>query len=193
MVPQTSKQEWRELPKVFTRLLTAVDSIELFPGNHDGNLRRMIPQDLTKVHFHPTGGAVLHGLGLFHGHTWPTAEVMSANQVIMAHNHPNVLFIDKLGGRASYSCWLRGRLDMERALERYPKIADNNDNDPEVIIMPAFNDIGSGTPVNASKPEFLGPLLKNHYVDFESAHVYLLDGTDLGKLRELINLSSISK
>ncbi len=189
-VPATSRQEWRELPKVFSKLLTAVETIDIIPGNHDGNLRRLIPQEFEGVHFHSASGTVLHGLGLFHGHTWPSAEVLTAKQVLMAHNHPNVLFIDKLGGRASYSCWLRCRLDKELAQQRYPKVVDD---DPEIIVMPAFNDIGSGTPVNTMKPEFLGPMLKNHYLDLDSAHVYLLDGTDLGALRTLVDLSSITK
>ena len=185
-VPSTSKQEWYELPKVFTNLTTVVDSIEIVPGNHDGNLDRIIPHNLSQVQFHPLAGTVLHGLGLFHGHTWPKAEVLEADQVLMAHNHPNVLFIDKLGGRASYSCWVRGRLDKERAIKRYPNIEDA---DPEIIIMPAFNDIGSGTPVNMAKHEFLGPMLKNQYIDIINANVYLLDGTDLGKIATLVELN----
>lgn len=189
-VPMTSRQEWHELPKVFKSLLKVVDSIEIIPGNHDGNLKHLVPSDQAKIHFHESSGTVLHGFGLFHGHTWPAPKVLEAKQVLMAHNHPNVLFVDKVGGRASYSCWVRGHLDNELASARYKKF---NDHDPEIIIMPAFNDIGSGTPVNAKKPEFLGPLLKNHYFDFSSAHIYLLDGTDLGQLRELIDLSDLSK
>ena len=41
------------------------------------------------------------------------------------------------------------------------------------------------TPVNTPKPEFLGPVLKNGLVDLEQAKVYLLDGTNLGRLVEL--------
>ncbi len=189
-IPMTSSQEWRELPKVFTRLAAALEAIEIIPGNHDGNLRKLIPSNLTQVHIHPISGTVLHGLGLFHGHTWPAPQVLQTTRILMAHNHPNVLFVDKLGGRVSYSCWVRGHLDKAQTTSRYRDLESAN---PEVIIMPAFNDIGTGTPVNAVKPEFLGPMLNNRCVDLDNARIYLLDGTDLGKLAELVNLNSISK
>jgi metallophosphoesterase superfamily enzyme len=54
-----------------------------------------------------------------------------------------------------------------------------------VIIMPAFNLLLGGTPVNVKKTsdELLGPLLRNNFVDMENAELYLLDGTFLGKLK----------
>ena len=187
-VPMTSKQEWYELPRVFTKLSKVIESIEIIPGNHDGNLRKIIPSNLKTVHFHPMSGIVLHGIGFFHGHTWPAIEVLQTSQTLMAHNHPNVLFVDKLGGRVSYSCWVRGQVDFKRAAVHYPD-QKKPKNRSEIIIMPAFNDIGSGTPVNIEKPEFLGPMLKNRYIDINNAKIYLLDGTDLGVLSELINIS----
>ncbi len=189
-VPKTSRQEWRELPMVFSHLSAAVESIEIIPGNHDGNLKKLIPNEVKNIHIHPISGTILHGIGLFHGHTWPSVEVLKTELVLMAHNHPNVLFVDKLGGRVSYSCWVRGYLDSEKTNTRFSEL--NMDN-PEIIIMPAFNDIGSGTPINAPKPEFLGPMLKNRMVDLDNANVYLLDGTDLGKLKKLVDLNQIKK
>jgi len=189
-VPMTSRQEWYELPRVFSQLGEVVNAIEIIPGNHDGNLKKLIPPNLKNIQIHPHAGVVLHTIGLFHGHTWPAVEVLQCSQILMAHNHPNVLFVDKLGGRVSHSCWIRCRLDQEMIKNQYPEL---NSYDPEIIIMPAFNDLGSGTPVNSATPEFLGPLLKNKCIDLNSAQVYLLDGTDLGKLQELIDLSSTLK
>jgi putative SbcD/Mre11-related phosphoesterase len=182
-IPGASRQEWYELPEVFRNLSRSVARIEIIPGNHDGGIRNLISSDMDNIHVHPNSGAVLHGLGFFHGQTWPSRLVMQTQQVLMAHNHPHVLFIDRLGGRASYSCWVRGRLDRERAAERY------ENSDPELIIMPAFNDLGSGTPVNVKKPEFLGPILKNGYLDVDNTDIHLLDGTALGRLSDLIELS----
>jgi hypothetical protein len=57
----------------------------------------------------------------------------------------------------------------------------------KVIIMPAFNDLLGGVPVNEKRPsdELLGPLLKNEFIDMEKSELYLLDGTFLGKLKNL--------
>jgi putative SbcD/Mre11-related phosphoesterase len=189
-VPVTSRQEWHELPDVFWILNEIVEEIHVIPGNHDSNLRKLIPEDVQNVRIHPSNGAVIHGIGLFHGHTWPSESVLSTEQIIMAHNHPNVLFVDKLGSRTNYSCWVRGQIVPEQLTTHYPNFKAKQN---EIIIIPAFNDIGSGTPVNAVKSEFLGPMLKNQCVDLDSAHVYLLDGTDLGQLNKLVDLSSLDK
>jgi putative SbcD/Mre11-related phosphoesterase len=189
-IPTTSYQELRELPEVFKNLAIDIESLEIIPGNHDGNLRKLVPQDLKKIKLHPMSGIVLHNIGLFHGHTWPNVQVLQASQIIMAHNHPNVLFVDNLGGRISYSCWVRGKLNISKAISRYPELEDNNQ---EIIIIPAFNDIGSGTPVNAEKSEFLGPILRNKYMDINNSNIFLLDGTALGKLQALIELSETKR
>jgi putative SbcD/Mre11-related phosphoesterase len=188
-VPGTSRQEWHELPEVFEQLVDVVHLVHIIPGNHDGGLRRIIPEKLDNIKLYPHSGAIIFGFGFFHGHTWPEESVLRSTTILMAHNHPHVLFVDRLGGRASYPCWVRGRLNTKRALDRYPKLDEDQLPEHEVIIMPAFNDLGSGTPVNNKKPEFLGPMLKNRYIDTGNAEIYLLDGTALGRLRDLYELN----
>jgi putative SbcD/Mre11-related phosphoesterase len=182
-VPGTSRQEWFELPEVFDRIAEHVITIDIIPGNHDGGLRKIIGHANEKIKIHSNKGEVLFGIGVFHGHTWPSEEVLKTEHVLLAHNHPHILFVDKLGGRASYACWVRGKLYKRKALERYPEVKDFN---PEMIVMPAFNDLGSGTPVNIPKPDFLGPILRNQFIDLKNSNIYLLDGTSLGKLRDII-------
>ena len=186
-VPGTSRQEWRELPEVFSELSRAFESVSVIPGNHDGGLNRMIPGNLRNIHFHPNTGTVLYDHGLFHGHTWPKPEVLKSRIILMGHNHPHAVFVDALGGRASYPCWVRARLAHEQILKRYKNFKAKGQ---ELIIMPAFNEPGGGTPVTSPEPEFLGPILKNKCIDLDNAKIYLLDGTDLGRLGELTELSS---
>jgi putative SbcD/Mre11-related phosphoesterase len=188
-VPGTSHQEWHELPAVFEMLSGIVKNLHIIPGNHDGGLRQVVPENLENIKIYPNSGARIHSFGFFHGHTWPDEKVLRSPIILMAHNHPHVLFVDRLGGRASYPCWIRGRFNIKRVLERYPSLDKELINESEIIIMPAFNDLGSGTPVNAEKPEFLGPMLKNRYIDTDNADIYLLDGTALGKLHNLYELN----
>ena len=63
----------------------------------------------------------------------------------------------------------------EKASERYGSCPD------EMVVMPAFNPLITGTPVNAPGGGKLGPLLRNGFADDDSMTVYLLDGTNLGR------------
>jgi hypothetical protein len=59
------------------------------------------------------------------------------------------------------------------------------------IFVPPFNDFLGGRPVNSARlgdkhaGEGLGPLLRSGAVDMDEAEVHLLDGTFLGRVRQL--------
>ena len=54
----------------------------------------------------------------------------------------------------------------------------------EVIVVPSFNDLLGGYPINR-KFEMISPIFKSGIVDLGESEIYLLDGTYLGKLKEL--------
>jgi metallophosphoesterase superfamily enzyme len=67
----------------------------------------------------------------------------------------------------------------EAVQEHYGKASS-----PEIIIMPSFNELCGGLPLNDLKKEDVhGSLLT--MADWEQARLYLLDGTDLGRLLEI--------
>ena len=170
-----SRQEEHELPRAIGQLADAVEEIHLVKGNHDGDLEAQVPYS-KHLTIHGGRGARLGGLGLCHGHTWPDKEVMAGEYLVLAHNHPSVEFVDKLGHRLREPAWYRTRLVRELAEGRY------GDIDPEVILMPPFNELLSGTPLNRPGYEGLGPLLVRGLVDLPNAEVYLVDGIHLGRL-----------
>ena len=175
-LPLSSWQEEREIPGLLDRLGKEVSEVHLVLGNHDAGIMEIPDLD---IQIHPSKG-VSHGeLGLYHGHTWPLPAVVASKCLIMAHNHAGVAMVDTLGHREVRPCWVRTRLDPEKAGEKYP------DSDPHVILMPAFNPLCWGTALNQDREKLLGPMLKNGLVDMENAEVYLLDGTLLGKLSKL--------
>ena len=62
---------------------------------------------------------------------------------------------------------------------------------PQMVIMPTFNDLMGGLPVNEEAPKsLLGPLFRSGAVDVEDFDVYLLDGSFLGKVSFLRALVS---
>lgn len=175
-VPMISWQEKHEIP-AFLEKLSCFASVEIVPGNHDGDIDDIIP---ANVKLHSMRGFVLDNVGYFHGHAWPDVKLFSASFVVMSHNHPTVRFVDALGYSMSEPVWIRSYF-VERIIKnRYNLSKWKN---PEVIIMPAFNELCGGIPFNESHEELLGPVFAHHAIELENARVYLLDGTDLGTLK----------
>lgn len=174
-VPMTSRQEYFELPRIFERLKEYVSEVHITKGNHDGSLENFLPQ---WVAIHGTKGFAHRGCGFFHGHTWPSKDVMACKYVVIAHQHPTIQFVETLGERDSRQCWVKGHFIKENIKERYPNF------NPELIIIPTFNPLLGGIALN-TKEKLLGPVMTNNLVDMENSEVYLLDGTFLGKLKDL--------
>ena len=175
-VPLTSRQEFYEIPSIFERLKEKVKEVHVTPGNHDGNLKNLLPKGVT---LHNSKGFVHEGVGFYHGHTWPSKGVMHCSQVVIAHEHPTIQFIETLGEVDYRRCWVKTQFNAEKTKKRYPN------SRPELIIMPAFNEFCGGTALNDRKNKFLSPVLTNKLVDMDDAKIYLLDGTFLGKLKDL--------
>jgi putative SbcD/Mre11-related phosphoesterase len=200
-VPATSFQEKREIPIFFETLLEAVEKIDITRGNHDANLQKFLPE---KVTLHSSKGLIFGDdfkVAAMHGHAWPKPATMTANAVIMAHNHPTVLFNTPIGIRISQPVWIRGTLEPEslaRAFLNQDNVKVNDSEDPlkvfyeeygfkvkkpELIVMPMFNDLLGGLPVNSESPEsLLGPIFRGGIVEMDNFHAYLLDGTYLGRI-----------
>lgn len=175
-VPGSTKQEYREIPVFCDRLLDAFSEVCIVRGNHDTSIEEFVP---GRVRVHPASGAVIDGVGLAHGHTWPSGEVMSQRTLVLGHEHPTVLFRDGVGARASEPCWMRGRFaDSEDS--RYARLPE------EFVVVPAFNRLLGGSPMNVEGSDFLGPVLNSGIVDVNGAHIYLLDGVDLGRRGDLM-------
>ncbi|MBX8638470.1 MAG: metallophosphoesterase [Thermoplasmata archaeon] len=164
-----------EIPAFMSSLLDIYHRIDIIPGNHDGMIVRMMPQ---RIRVHPPAGFSLAGFSFFHGHTWPLRSMMNEGTLIMGHIHPAVEFIDSLDNRYVEKCWFRAPMRRKDPTKRYDKLPE------EVIILPAFNPLLTGTPINKPGSKVLGPLFSNGLVRTGKGKLYLLDGTFLGTLSE---------
>jgi hypothetical protein len=172
---RASGLERRDLPLFFQRILPTVREVHLVKGNHDAGIEYHIP---PSVKLHGPGGLVLGGVGMAHGHTWPSAEAMAAEVLVMGHNHPVVAFVDPMGSRTVQRCWARMKFSSTGA-GRYKRLPR------EAIVMPAFNEFSGGTVFNGEEVRYLGPLLNSSLFRMEEARLYLLNGTYLGRVGEL--------
>jgi len=171
-----SWQEERELP-VFLGDLSRALEVHVAIGNHDGNLKDIAPKEVA---VHGSSGFIMGGNFFAHGHSWPDESFLDAERVFLGHNHPAIEFRDKLGYRHVEPCWLRCGLVRKKVVEKYGKKGKVK----EVIYVPVFNPLLGGLPVNRSESE-LGPLMKNGLVERKKCDVYLLDGTLLGKVKDI--------
>jgi putative SbcD/Mre11-related phosphoesterase len=171
-VPKTSWQEKQEVPS-FLRSLSKEVEIDLVPGNHDGGLANLAPPG-TRVQ--PSSGYILDGVGYFHGHTWPDAELFCCDMLVAGHIHPAVRLRDPLGHSITRPAWVRAPICAGCVEAHYKKRLPV----PEMIIVPAFNDLCGGLSLNEPQENEDGPVLTMASLD--KARIYLLDGTDLGDL-----------
>lgn len=205
-VPITSFQEKREIPLFFSALQEEVARVDVIRGNHDGNIQNLVSED---VKIHPSKGLVLGDefkIAALHGHAWPYPKVLGADLIVMGHNHPAVRLNTPLGVRITRRVWVRGKVDpvplaqafLEQEgqkpegdpLEAFRELFGSGVAASQLVVMPTFNDLMGGLPVNTDNPKtLLGPLFRTGAVDVEGFDVYLLDGTFLGQVGFLRTLA----
>jgi len=174
-VPGISEQEHSELPRFFNALGHSFKNIDVVKGNHDVGLENV---HFHGVHIHPATGFSLGEVGFVHGHVWPSPEVMAKRTLVMAHNHPAILFRDGVGNIMTERCWVRCKF-KEEAFSRYAELPE------EAIMVPSLNPMLQGSPINIEGGKLLGPLFSKSMIDLDEAQVYLLDGIHLGKVKSL--------
>ncbi|MCD6236892.1 MAG: metallophosphoesterase [Thermoplasmata archaeon] len=173
VVPSSPPSQRKDIEEFFERL-NELTNVTIIPGNHDGGLRNILPSANIK----DSSGYVLEdeSIGLIHGHRWPSEKVMQCSTIITAHTHPTVSLRDGFGYEFFERCWVVSKLDAEKVKKKYNSFAD-----AEVIVMPAFNPICGGVPVN--REGIAGPVSK--MIDLDESDIYLLDGSALGKIKNL--------
>ena len=163
----------------FGRVLEAGHEVEVVLGNHDVGLTRWLPREVA---VHPAAGIVRHGVGIFHGHRWPSNAVLRSAAVVAGHLHPGFRLApspdDPSGKRP---CWVRVRRAptrprAHRRRRRAPLAAR------EVVILPPFNPLAGIEALNRERPARGRSFLFGRFLSDGEARAYLLDGTDLGRI-----------
>jgi uncharacterized protein len=193
--------EWQDIPDFFHKLESAVGAISVVRGNHDANLEPMLTE---KIKLLPASGAVIGDVGVFHGHKWPSPELLSCKTLVMGHLHPVVVFRDPAGFKLTRQVWMKVACNTEmltRVLlqKNNVKIAGSpqetlweqykiKPKSSELFIMPSFNDFLGGRPINEARlgdESLIGPVLRSEAVDVGNSEIFMLDGTYLGVLSKL--------
>jgi putative SbcD/Mre11-related phosphoesterase len=168
--------DWNVIPWFFDTLLDIFAAVEVVPGNHDGGLKTLLP---SRVKLHPSAGIVIGSeekVGVTHGHSWPSQEVISCGKMVIGHSHFRYEMRDRFGARSKEAVWLFANYDEEKMLQKagLPQVAHEVG---ELIVMPPFNNLVGGQAINAKGGFDFGPVLSSGAVDVKDADIFLLDGT----------------
>lgn len=169
-IGEPKREERREIEALVDAVTIPVTVVK---GNHDGEIESVLGGS-AGVTVTDGAGIRLGPVGFAHGHTWPAGDVLAAETVCVAHEHPVVRLEDEVGGARKERVWLRGGVDPA-PFEEYHDA--DLEVDADMVVFPAFNDRSGGTWINVPGREFLSPYLPDGLDDGEA---YLLDGTRLG-------------
>ena len=136
------------------------DDVIIIKGNHDGMIEEMTDKNVVPF-------LEIEDYFLTHGHR--KVGKTKTNNIVIGHNHPVIMFRDKLNAVYRERAWIIGQ-------------GKGSLKDKKIIWMPAFNELCGGADVNTGE-KGLGPIARE--LDIKKAHAHLLDGTDLGEIGKL--------
>ena len=172
--------DWGVIPWFFETMLDLFPAVEVVPGNHDGSIKTVLPQ---KVVLHLSEGTVLgrgrSKVGVAHGHAWPSEKAMACRNLVIGHSHFTYEMRDSLGTRSREAAWVFAKYDVARMMAKagYKTRARG---EGQLRVMPPFNRMVGGQPINAGKSFEFGPVLSSGAINIEKADIFLLDGTRVG-------------
>jgi metallophosphoesterase superfamily enzyme len=187
-LPQTTRQEYRELPEFLTQIRSRVP-IRVFPGNHDTGIARF----LEKEELFRKDGVLFDGVGYMHGHTIPS-EKLAGHLICVGHHHPLAAVRDEVGCALRSPAYLLADLDPASLFGRKKTITDAQEAEKPVreknagrnvtraLFMPAFNECAGFDILRIVRHPF-SPL--SRALIAKSAEVFLPDGTFLGPVSSL--------
>jgi metallophosphoesterase superfamily enzyme len=171
-VPLTSRQEFRELPRILDSFRSFAP-LRVVPGNHDGGLDRFLaPEEIL-----PVRGAIIDGIGYLHGHTLPDPSLFGG-LIILGHHHPVVALYDEVGCALRDAAYIAAEVD-EGCLQGKKDVPGRS---TRLLFMPAFNEL-SGYDLRSLADGALGPFPR--CMNKDTAEIFLADGTYVGTFETL--------
>jgi putative SbcD/Mre11-related phosphoesterase len=169
--------DWGILPWFFETMLDLFPVVDVVPGNHDGSIRTLIP---PRVRLHPSDGTVLgegrSKVGVAHGHAWPSESAIATGRLVIGHSHFKYEMEDKFGSRSRESVWIFAPYVIDDLLSSAGFIPRKKGTG-ELVVMPPFNKMVGGQPINRGRSFEFGPVLSSGCVKLDGADVFMLDGT----------------
>jgi len=175
-VGSISKQERHKIPQ-FLKLLSEMTDIYFVPGNHDSNIRFLMPENINIT---SSKGMVLDDTLLIHGHTIPTIARSYVKRIVMGHIHP--VFLRHNSVINGQRVWIYLKIIKEVIFPRTQGTLD-------LVIVPAFNRylyaINERRYTKSISP-IIAKAIKSNAV--QQALVVSLDGSVVGDIETLLKI-----
>ena len=164
-IQSITNSEWKDVPYFFEEVKNSLEVI-LIPGNHDSNIDKLIPSDVTVI---SSKGMIIDDILLTHGHTMPSKNYSSVNNIIMGHIHP--VYFDKNSLLNGERIWISIKTDKS-------KIFPSTRGELNITIVPSFNPYFYATEKKYYKKS-ISPIVEK-IKDSTMAKILTLDGTIIG-------------
>ena len=164
-IKNISKSEWEDVPLFFKKIKEKCDII-LIPGNHDANIQRLVPENISMI---SSTGMVEENILLTHGHVMPSENFSHVDKIIMGHVHPVFFQEDSV---------LNGQRVWVTMITEKQNIFPNKTGDIEITIIPSFNRYFYATHKKQYKKS-ISPIIER-IKHVSSTKIITLDGTIIG-------------
>jgi putative SbcD/Mre11-related phosphoesterase len=171
-IDSISKIEWQTVP-MFFEIGKKINTI-VIPGNHDGNLARLVPDYVTMT---GQSGLVIGDTLLTHGHVLPSENFSHVSRIVMGHLHP--IYFQEGSVLDGQRLWVSIKTDKN-------KIFPSSKGELEIIIIPSFNKYFYPTFKKYHKKS-ISPILERIKDNF-SSKIVTLDGSIIGDESILRNI-----
>jgi putative SbcD/Mre11-related phosphoesterase len=162
-IDSISKTEWQTVP-LFFEIGKKINTI-VVPGNHDGNLSRMIPDYVTMT---SPSGLIISDTLLTHGHVMPSENFANVNRIIMGHLHP--VYFQEGSVLDGQRLWISIMTEKKN-------IFPSSKGHLEIITVPSFNRYFYAAHKKHHKKS-ISPILER--IKGHSAKIVTLDGSIIG-------------
>ena len=164
-IQNITKSEWEDVPYFFEEISKSLEVV-LIPGNHDANIDRLIPNDVTLI---SSKGMIINDVLLTHGHTMPSENYSDVNNIIMGHIHP--VYFDKNSLLNGERIWITIKTDKSQ-------IFSSTKGKINITIVPSFNPYFYATEKKYYKKS-ISPIIEK-IKDSAAAKIVTLNGTIIG-------------
>jgi putative SbcD/Mre11-related phosphoesterase len=166
-VGSISKQEWDDIP-AFLKQMSSRAEVYLVPGNHDGNIRHLVPVDVNMI---SSTGMTLGDTLLLHGHSMPSDARSHIDRIVMGHVHP--VFFKRGSVINGQRVWIY--------LQAKKGALFSEEGTLDIVVVPSFNPHLSVTGEKKYYHKSISPIITRvvqHGV--EKCMVVTLDGSIVG-------------